>query len=180
MKKLVITVIIVFAAIVYAGSKNDDPSIKLVQEAERFSSYINNADYMNVASMMEPRMVKAIGGQSSAAELVESIFTSEMLVDSFLNMEFKNPDSIIIINGTLAAVVPYDSTLKMDGSLYTHESFYIATSPDEGENWYFSDGNGVHKDNGANKDKLLNFLIPGYGGELTFPSEKTPYENSEQ
>lgn len=180
MKKVLITIIIVFAAIVYAGSKNDDPSIKLVQEAERFASYINNADYMNVASMMEPKFVNAIGGQSSAAKLVENIFTSEPLANSFLGMEFKKPDSIKTINGTLAAVVSYDSRLTKDGSLFTHESFYIATSPDEGENWYFSDGAGIYKDNGAHKDKVLKVLLPGYAGELTFPSEKSPIMISEQ
>ncbi|MEH6579422.1 MAG: hypothetical protein V7731_20340 [Amphritea sp.] len=168
---LLLIVLIVLSGCATQGVSPPDSS-SLLAESTRFSGYMNSRNYIQVAVMTHPTIIEGVGGISVMAQAVERMLSPRTLGGILTSFEFKSPDLIVSINDALVAIVPYESALYRNGKLYILESFYIAWSPDKGESWFFADGVGAYRP-GA-----LEYLFPGYAGELTIPEKKQPYEST--
>jgi hypothetical protein len=130
-----------------------------------FAEAMNGRDFARVAEMSHPAVIEAFGGKAAVAAEIRSALQGL----NFSDMRFElSGASCAKIAGTKACVVPYSSILTLDGSLYDFESFYIASSSDEGRTWSFADGAGTEEEG------TLETLFPGYKGDLVLPSKKLP------
>jgi hypothetical protein len=165
-RKLSLTVVaLAFVMPVGATDNLKFSETSLTQASNKFADAMNRKDFDRIASQTNLKIVEATGGKSALAKQLQAML-SELLFSNFhFNLKEK---SCAAIAKSVACVLPYSANLLLNGEAYLFDSFYIASGDAQGQNWYFSDGNGAYKP-GA-----LKFLFPEYEDQLRLPVKTKP------
>ena len=143
--------IMLFAGNVIAGSDNYAQIA-----ANKLASYFVNENYVGVAELTHPAVVKATGGIEATANHIKSTFNEVDLI--ITSMTFSAPRQTVDVNGLLLAVLPYTSVMVYQNENIEVNSLYIGFSKNS-KKWYFIDCEGVTQE-------LLGQFAPGYKNDL--------------
>jgi hypothetical protein len=141
------------------------PFDSLPQSAEAFSDAFNQRNFAYVAASTNRTLISVSGSESAVAERIRSSLKDIEYAD----MQFQvGRRSCSLVSTTVVCVLPYTVVLGgRDGKLLL-ESFYIASWAPHQQQWYFADGNGVHKEG------VMKILFPAYAGEPRIPEKIRP------
>ncbi len=126
------------------------------RDARKLGDALVARDYMTVASLTHPAVVKAAGGPEKVVRQLQAA-NAGLTTHS---MTFHEPAQITEVGGTRIAVFPYRTTVTLNGKTVEFDSFYIGFTADR-RNWKFIDCEGITQE-------FLEHLLPGYKRQLTF------------
>ena len=127
-------------------------------------AFVNN-EFVKVASLTHPDLVKMNGGEKYVIEdlKTERLSTSrEGLI--YNSADVKSPLKILEHNGELQAVVPVEYTMQLVEKEYTNKTYILAISKDEGKTYTFV--NLMQFD-----DDSLGEFIGNLSPEITIPQD---------
>ena len=149
---IILVCIVLFAGTVIAGNENYAQT-----SANKLAGYFVNENYVGVAKLTHPAVVKATGGTEATAKHIKSSFDGVGL--KITSMTFSAPRQTVDVNGLLLAVLPYTSEMIYQDENIEVNSLYIGFSTNS-KKWYFIDCEGV-------THKLLGKFAPGYKNNLS-------------
>ena len=119
-----------------------DPPDSLISAVQRYGKCLQEGDYICAASMVPPAMVEEVGGVQSFVELMEVMFAAMKSrgVD-ISKTQFGKPSQVIQGDGYIAAVVPNQTPVVVQGNPGLLTGSLFALSEDDGKSWFFMDGN---------------------------------------
>lgn len=147
------------------------PFDSLLQSAEAFANAINHRNFAYVAASSNRALISALGSESAVAERIQSSLKDIEYADMQFQVERR---SCSLVSTTVVCVLPYTIVLGGRDEKYLLESFYIASWAPHQRQWYFADGNGVHKEG------MMKLLFPSYAGEPRIPEKTRPRRLSAQ
>lgn len=122
---------------------------------------IKTSDIDILTKLTHPNVVKMGGGYDYAysAHLEDKQMYNQMQL-RLSTMFTKGESKIIEAGEELHALVPYvKEFVKLDGSSYNEENFYLAASQDQGMSWTFVDMKKYDSES-------IKFFVPNYNGRL--------------
>ncbi len=161
MKPLSLTLFISFLS-VFGFSQNYSETI--VEGADRYTKSKKIGRYDLSVEMMHPVIVEKGGGKESMLEIIKN--EQDMLLDQgfeVLETTTLLPLEPVSTNSNLHCLVPQLIVLKVGEAKFRSKRWILASSPDNGENWYY-----LNLD--AYTNKSIKIFFPDWNEELVIPA----------
>ena len=167
-KLSVITFILSMGLFLSANSQVKGASQNLKTQAAKMGTAFISGDYKTFASYTHPVVLKAVGGASKMAEMVEKSI-NQMKADSmnFTSVNFDEPSAIVKKGIELQATIAQHTEIKLSKGRLLNTSTLIGISIDNGVNWKFIDT--------SNNDvAALRKAFPNLSPSLVIPPPQKP------
>lgn len=121
---------------------SDSNEKKLIESLNEYKNCYASEDFLRMASFILPSVIEELGGTNDFVSLMESNLQS--LKDQgydFSNTKYGKPSPIIVSNKYLVSVVESEIPINTDSQTGKLFGSIIAFSEDNGNSWFFIDGN---------------------------------------
>jgi len=125
-------------------------------QANLLGTAMTKQDYLGVAKMTHPEVVKRMGGEDKLASYLDQAFKDGGI--RFTRMQFQKPLQLNSSGRVILAKVPYQAVVSIGEEEGVSESFYIGFLVKKNQ-WAFVDCEGISQD-------ILQVLSTGYDGGL--------------
>jgi hypothetical protein len=165
MKKLLL-ILILLNNVALLGN---DHSAKIKETAETMIEYYLDGNYEKYSEFVYPKLIEMFGGKETFIKTAQKE-TEALLNDNFklIDIEILNPQKIYPAENELHCLVPQNLMFESPNGKLLLETYLIAISKNNGNNWYFIDIANFNKENIKN-------ILPNYNENMILPL-KTPLQ----
>jgi hypothetical protein len=138
-------------------------NIRLKNQSNQMAKATLNKDYNTILKFMYPSIIEKNGGYNQVYNNVklsmEEMEMKKWFIDEILN---GNPSQIVFDNNEYVAIIPTTIKMRIEQKNVIVNSYLLAISQDNAQNWYFIDGAQMSKEQIATiYPKLIqNVIIP--------------------
>lgn len=123
----------------------------------RYAKAITSADYLTVAKLSHPSIVRSYGGPEAYADLIDRSYKEAGL--RFRKMSFGAVTDTRSYGDITLVTIPYNATISYGGKTEQVNSYYYAFTGPKKKAWFLLDcSNGT--------DKIMAQLVKGYDGKI--------------
>ena len=125
-----------------AQSKADTAAIlkNMLMQADTVGNLFINKEIDKFVAKMDPRLLKAIGGEEKMHEALQKIY-DDLSNDSiaFTHASFSKPSAIVMSGKEMQCTLHEDIEMKTPDTVKTINALMLAMSQDKGKHWTFVD-----------------------------------------
>jgi hypothetical protein len=166
-----VAVMLLFVSVFSAASAaqeqlGEDAAKRLQAQAEESSRAFIEGDFGRLADLTYPKLVELIGGREKLIEVVRK-GVEEAKAEGFVPLSSvpSAPTQVLRVGRQTYAIVPLKFKMRAPNQILVSDSYMIAVSEDEGQNWKFFSGASVD-------EAKLKILLSDAAGKLKLPTVK--------
>jgi len=132
-------------------------------KAEEFSTAFVNSEFLKVAELTHPDIIKKSGGLDFVLEDLKTERTASAAQGLiYQRTEVQEPQKILMHEGEIQALVPVDYIMQLADKEYKNSAYLLAVSNDDGATYSFINLMQFDKES-------LKFFVDNISPDLVFP-----------
>lgn len=141
---------------------------KIKEQAEITARSLLDGDYETFLKYTYPKVIEMVGGPDKLIALLRQgkIEMGQQGI-SFESVTIGEPSETVKAGDEIHCLVPQTIFLKVPNGKIKSESYLLAVSKDNGNNWFFIDTANLSNDN-------VKSVLPNYNSKLKIPRKKEP------
>lgn len=141
---------------------------KIKEQAEMTAKSLLEDDYESLLKFTYPKVIELVGGRERMISIIKK-GKAEMKQQgiSFESVTIGEPSGTVKAGDEIHCLIPQTVFMKVPRGKMKNESYLLAVSQDDGNNWFYIDTTNLTMDN-------VKMVLPNYNSDLKIPVKKEP------
>jgi len=141
---------------------------KIKEQAELTAKSLLEDDYESLLKFTYPKVIELVGGRERMISIIKN-GKAEMKQQgiSFESVTIGEPSETVKAGDEIHCLIPQTVFMKVPKGKMKSESYLLAVSQDNGNNWFYIDTTNLTMDN-------VKMVLPNYNSDLKIPVKNEP------
>lgn len=136
---------------------------QLIDQVKQYNQDVLSYDYEQLINWVDPDVIEKGGGKELTIDMTKQQMEATKSLGMYpVEIKPKQPGKFYTSNDRWYTLLPQEVIMKFGPDLFKKTTYYLATSLDKGQNWYFLDLD-------QHNDESIGIFLPDMPKEIEIP-----------